>query len=176
MLSGASFSCNLARVLERSTLSLLINYSGYLDSKFMRGKICIFVPWGSLEQVGSHGHELFALVADSGEGWLKICWWRPHISPYISSWGWADRELSVSKCPAPNESTWHANVPSIHIGKSLLPCAMNQRFHHRSGEPPRKICVRVHLGKRGIKELSVQRGKITFSICFLLSGGLCLEN
>lgn len=60
---------------------------------------------------------------------------------------------------------------------------MNKRFDRRHRELPRNSVPVLNSVKRGRKELSVhllkqvmQGGKITFSICFLLLGGLCLED
>lgn len=73
-------------------------------------------------------------------------------------------------------------MSALGTHKSLGSC-MNKRFDRRHCELPRNSVPVLNSLKKGRKELSVhllkqvmQGGKITFSICFLLLGGLCLEH
>lgn len=71
-------------------------------------------------------------------------------------------------------------MSALGTHKSLSSC-VNESFDRRHHELPRNS-MPVLNSKKGRKELSVhllkqvmRGGKITFSICFLLLGGLCLE-
>lgn len=73
-------------------------------------------------------------------------------------------------------------MSALGTHKSLGSC-MNKRFDRRHCELPRNSMPVLNSVKKGRKELSVhllkqvmQGGKITFSICFLPLGGLCLED